>query len=208
MAGLRAAPATRSPPTQWPRVTLRIAFGIIWLIDAVLKWLPGFLITYKAGLEFGGTGQPGWLQPWFRFWIDLQRHDVTAFAYVVAAAESLIAVALILGFARLLTYTSGLVFSLLLWGVAEGFGGPYGQGSIDVGVAIIYAVMFAALLALDYNQGPGPLTVDGYLRKRLTWWHWIADIGTPLPRADADAHSPSSKPAGTKAQEHPPSAVG
>ena len=107
------------------------------------------------------------------------------------------AVALILGFARLLTYTSGLVFSLLLWGAAEGFGGPYGQGSIDVGVAIIYAVMFGALLALDYNQSPGPLTVDGYLSKRLTWWHWIVDVGTPGPPADADAHPPSNKPART-----------
>jgi len=28
--------------TAWPKDALRIAFGIIWLIDATLKWLPGF----------------------------------------------------------------------------------------------------------------------------------------------------------------------
>jgi hypothetical protein len=32
------------PP--WPKDALRIAVGIIWLIDAVLKWLPGFRSTY------------------------------------------------------------------------------------------------------------------------------------------------------------------
>jgi hypothetical protein len=26
----------------WPKDALRISFGVIWLIDAVLKWLPGF----------------------------------------------------------------------------------------------------------------------------------------------------------------------
>jgi hypothetical protein len=26
----------------WPKDALRISFGVIWLIGAVLKWLPGF----------------------------------------------------------------------------------------------------------------------------------------------------------------------
>lgn len=31
----RCAPA-------WPKDVLRISLGVIWLIDAVLRWLPGF----------------------------------------------------------------------------------------------------------------------------------------------------------------------
>ena len=32
----------------WPKDALRISFGIIWLIDATLKWLPGFRSGYRA----------------------------------------------------------------------------------------------------------------------------------------------------------------
>jgi hypothetical protein len=33
----------------WPKDALRIGFGIIWLIDAVLKWLPGFRGGWNSG---------------------------------------------------------------------------------------------------------------------------------------------------------------
>ena len=36
-------------------------------------------------------------------------------------------------------------FSLLVWSVGEAFGGPYAAGSTDIGTAIIYAFVFAAL---------------------------------------------------------------
>jgi uncharacterized membrane protein YphA (DoxX/SURF4 family) len=178
MAGSRITPTATWRGPQWPRVALRIIFGVVWLVDAILKWLPGFRTTYEGGLAYGGEGQPGWLQPWFRFWIRLQRPDAALFANLIAVAESLLALALLVGFARFLTYAFGLAFSVLIWGVAEGFGGPYGQGSVDVGVAIIYALVFAALLALDYGQGPDPLSVDAYLERRITWWHRIAEVGT------------------------------
>lgn len=82
-------------------------------------------------------GQPGWLKPWFTFWIDLQHPNTAFFAYLVAVAETLIAAALIFGFARKLTYLSAIGFSLLIWATAEGFAGPYTSGSADIGTAII-----------------------------------------------------------------------
>ena len=75
---------------------------------------------------------------------------LTFFAYLIAVVETLIALALIAGFARKITYSAAIVFSLLIWATAEGFGGPYTSGASDVGTAIIYAVVFAALLALSY----------------------------------------------------------
>ena len=91
---------------------------------------------------------PGWLHRWFSFWTNLQRPEVAFFAYAVAAAETLVAVAVILGFARKITYISAAVFSVLIWAVAEGFGGPYTSGASDIGTAVIYAVVFLGLLAL------------------------------------------------------------
>jgi uncharacterized membrane protein YphA (DoxX/SURF4 family) len=200
MTGFQARTAAGGPrepargagaAAQWPRATLRIGFGLIWLIDATMKWLPGFRGTYRDILGGFAEGQPGWLQPWFRFWFDLQSPNLTFFVALVAVLETLIAAAVIAGFARKTTYALGLVFSVLVWGVAEGFGGPYGFGSTDIGGAIMYAVVFASLLGFDYSLGPDPISLDSYLERRITWWHWVAETG----------HHPGPPPEGTSGRE-------
>lgn len=160
-----------------PATALRVVFGVVWLIDAVLKWLPGFRAGYMDTIMSQLDDQPGWLQPWFRFWIDLQHPAVPLFAYLVAIIETLIAVTLIVGFAQKIAYSAAVVFSLLIWSTAEGFGGPYTSGSADVGTALIYALVFAALLLFSYYQGTAPLTVDAWLERRVTWWHRVAQVG-------------------------------
>jgi uncharacterized membrane protein YphA (DoxX/SURF4 family) len=169
----------RSVPA-WPKDALRISFGIIWLIDAVLKWLPGFRSGYMSMLMSQAQGQPGWLKPWFTFWINLQHPRAIFFAYFVAAIETLIAVAVILGFARKLTYISAAVFSVMIWATAEGFGGPYTSGASDIGTAIIYAVFFICLLALMAYTGPARYSVDYYLEQKISWWHKVAEVGRPV----------------------------
>jgi uncharacterized membrane protein YphA (DoxX/SURF4 family) len=192
------------PCSQWPKTALRVGFGVIWLIDAVLKWLPGFRSGYMGTIMGQADGQPGWLKPWFDFWISLQHPRVMFFAYLVAAVETLIALAVITGFARKLTYTAAIVFSLLIWATAEGFGGPYTSGASDIGTAVIYAVVFTALLGFAYYQGPPRLSADYYLEQKISWWHWIAEAGhhdryrtrpaiTPAPvqAAPSQRHAPA-----------------
>src|SRR5215510_611764 len=176
---------------MWPKDALRIAFGIIWLIDAVLKWLPGFRSDYMSTIMGQAEGQPGWLRPWFDFWINLQHPNATFFAYLVAVIETLIAVALIIGFARKTTYLSAIALSFLIWATAEGFGGPYTSGASDIGTAIIYAVVFAGLLALSYYAGPARYSVDFYLEKKISWWWRIAELRRPA-QAVGEATTPSS----------------
>ena len=165
----------------WPKDALRIGFGVIWAIDAALKWLPGFRADYMDTIMSQAKGQPGWLHPWFSFWINLQHPRATFFAYLVALVETLIAAALIFGFARKLTYVSAILLSLLIWSTAEGFGGPYTSGSSDIGTAIIYAVVFAGLLALSYYAGPARYSADYYLEKRFSWWWTVAELRRPIP---------------------------
>jgi uncharacterized membrane protein YphA (DoxX/SURF4 family) len=174
--GRGAVSPGRNVPT-WPKDALRVTFGVIWGIDAVLKWLPGFIHGYSAMITMAGKGQPGWLQPWFHFWAS-PVHP-TAFAYGAAVIETLIAVALVFGVALKFTYISGAVFSLLIWAIAEGFGGPYTSGATDIGTSIIYAVLFAALLALSAYVGPSRYSVDYYLEKRLSWWWKLAEARQP-----------------------------
>jgi uncharacterized membrane protein YphA (DoxX/SURF4 family) len=176
MGGIQTAQTAQECP-QWPKSALRVGFGVIWLVDAALKWLPGFRSGYMDTIMGQAQGQPGWLKPWFDFWINLQHPRALFFAYLVASVETLIAVALIAGFARKLTYGAAIVFSVLIWATAEGFGGPYTSGSADIGTAVIYAVVFAALLLFSYYLGPSRLSADYYLESKISWWHWIAEVG-------------------------------
>ena len=175
---------TTTPPSPaarrwspWPNDGLRIGFGIIMLIDAVLKWLPGFKDGYMDAITGARDGQPSWLRWWFDFWINFQHPAGTLFWVLVATIETLIALALILGFARKVTYLAGIVFSLLIWSIAEGFGGPYASGASDIGTGVIYAVVFAALLALSYYAGPARYSADYYLEKDVSWWWRVAEVG-------------------------------
>ncbi len=177
MASSTPAPAGAHHTINWPKTGLRVTFGVIWLIDAILKWLPGFRSGYMDQLMGQADGQPGWLGPWFRFWIDLQHPRAAFFAYLVAVVETLIALAVIAGFARKLTYTAAIVFSLLIWSTAEGFGGPYTSGASDIGTAIIYAVVFAGLLGFAYYEGTSKYSADAYLEPRISWWHRVAEVG-------------------------------
>ena len=170
---------------MWPKDALRIAFGIIWLIDAVLKWLPGFRSDYMSTIMGQAEGQPGWLRPWFDFWINLQHPNATFFAYLVAVIETLIAVALIIGFARKTTYLSAIAFSFLIWATAEGFGGPYTSGASDIGTAIIYAVVFAGLLSLSAYAEPARYSVDYYLEQKISWWWRVAEVRRPATATPA-----------------------
>jgi nitrite reductase (NO-forming) len=84
-----------------------------------------------------------------------------------------------------------------VWGTAEGFGGPYTSSSTDIGTAVIYAVVFMGLLALNYEAGPSRFSVDYLIEQRVSWWHRIAEIG---PRAkDATSPADATPPARTTA---------
>jgi uncharacterized membrane protein YphA (DoxX/SURF4 family) len=180
-----SAISTSMDRPMWPKDALRISFGVIWLVDATLKWLPGFRASYMDAIMGTTQGQPGWIRPWFDFWIRLQHPDAGFFAYFVAAVETLIALALIFGFARKLTYIAAAAFSFLIWATAEAFGGPYTSGAADIGTGIIYTVVFLALLALSYYAGPARFSVDYYLEKRISWWWKLAEVRRPGAR-DAD----------------------
>lgn len=181
---------------SWPKDALRIGFGIIWLIDAVLKWLPGFRASYMSTIMGQADGQPGWLRWWLDFWIRTQHPHAMFFAYLVAAAETLIALALIAGFARKTTYLAAIVLSMLIWSTAEGFGGPYTSGASDIGTAVIYAVVFAGLLALSYYAGPARYSADYYLEKKISWWWRLAEMRRPAAETVAVAPAAAVVPPG------------
>ncbi len=162
---------------QWPKSSVRVGFGVIWAIDAAFKWRPGFHGDFIDLVSQASQGQPKWLHWWFKFWVDTVASHPQVWAYAIAVLETLIAVALILGFARKITYIVATITALGIWSIAEGFGGPYTASSTDIGAAVMYAVVALALLVLSLQCGPSHYSVDHLIEKRVRWWHWVAEIG-------------------------------
>jgi thiosulfate dehydrogenase (quinone) large subunit len=136
----------RSAPNVQGYWAVRLAFGLIWGIDATLKWLPGFRDNYLMMIRASAQGQPSWLLPFFHFWARAVAPAPGLFAMLTAVAETAVCLCLLLGIAQRAGFIFGAVLGLVIWAVGEGFGGPYVSGATDIGCAIMYSVVFAALL--------------------------------------------------------------
>jgi nitrite reductase (NO-forming) len=173
-------PSAESPSSVWLVAAgslVRAAFGVIWAIDAYLAWRPDFAAHYVGYLHNAAQGQPGWLQPWFVFWLNLVTPNVAFFVVATRAIETVIAIALLTGLARRWTYLVGLVFSLLVWATADGFGGPYVAGASNLGPALVYVLLFLMLIAFNRALGDTPYSLDYYLGYRWPFWRRFAEWG-------------------------------
>jgi nitrite reductase (NO-forming) len=155
-------------------LAVRIGFGLIWAIDATLKWLPGFRGGFLGMIQEAAVGQPSWLAPWFRFWESAIAPQPVLFAVLTAVAETAVCLSLLLGVAQRAGFVLGGVMGVMIWGIGEGFGGPYGMGSTDIGCAIMYTVVFAGLvLAVPRRIRAAAPSMDARLVRR---WPWLAPL--------------------------------
>jgi uncharacterized membrane protein YphA (DoxX/SURF4 family) len=154
---------------------VRIVLGVIFAVDAYLKWRPGFASSLTGQVGAAAQGQPGWLLPWFHFWAHLISLAPGVFTYLIAIAESVIAVALVFGLARQVTYFAAAAYTFFLWAIPEGFGGPYTGGATDIGTGIIYTVLFLALYHLDTLADESPLSLDPLIERRFPRWRTLSE---------------------------------
>jgi thiosulfate dehydrogenase (quinone) large subunit len=153
---------------------LRILFGLVWVVDASFKFEPAFyrgLLTFVMSKD---ASEPSWLNPWFHLWYRVFGVGPEFFAIIILIIEVLIALSLLLGVARRLTYASAIPFCFLIWGVGEAFGGPYVAGTTDINAGFIYVIVFLTLYVLD-GLAPPSWSLDPYLEKRFRWWSTIAN---------------------------------
>ncbi len=164
------------------KTAMRVVFGLVWLIDGLLKFQPGVSDSLAGMISDAGHGQPAWLQPWFSFWSQTVSANPAFFATSIGLVEVALALALILGLFRKIAYTGGFFLSLVIWSVPEGFGGPYGPGSTDIGTGIIYAFVFLLLMILNATFGPSRWSLDAAIEARWPGWRRIAEFrGEPHP---------------------------
>ncbi|MGZ4273110.1 MAG: hypothetical protein ACXVRP_05030 [Solirubrobacteraceae bacterium] len=164
-----------TPSVGWTGTVVRILFGVIWAIDAFLKWLPGYRHSYIDQLKTAAQGQPSWLHGWFHFWINLQSGAPSVFATLTGLTETTLAVVLLFGVARRFGYALGAGYMLMVWAVGEGFGGPYVAGATDVGTGIVYVMLFVTLLAFAPPARRERLSLDRFLERRWGWWRHVAE---------------------------------
>jgi nitrite reductase (NO-forming) len=155
----------------------RVVFGLVWLVDASLKFQPGFLQNFSSLIAFSARGQPSLISGWFAFWVNATSANPVFWAYVIAFSELAVAVSLIFGFMRKVGYGGGFLLSLLIWSVPEGFGGPYGPSSTDIGTGIIYALVFLMLMVINALEGTSRYSLDYYIEKKVKWWKSLAEFG-------------------------------
>ena len=155
---------------------MRSVFGIVWLIDGMLKFQPGMSDTFVSMITSAGQGQPMWITPWFNFWAGIVAQNPAFWVYLIGVGETLLGLALIFGFMRKVTYISGAALSLFIWAIPEGFGGPYGPGSTDIGTGIIYCFMFVSLMLVNATYGTSRYSLDGVIEKRISWWKKVSEF--------------------------------
>lgn len=160
--------------------TVRIVFGLIWAVDAVLKWLPAFAqSSFIGSLQGARLGQPHVIAAWITMWLNVLQSDPWLFAHILAVVESLLAVCLLLGAFTNLVCLVGALLTLGIWTTAEGFGGPYVAGGTNIGAGLIYVLVFAVLAVSAAGSWWG---ADAWLRPRLGRLRWLC---SPVRRSTA-----------------------
>lgn len=162
----------------WPALAsaaLRVAFGLIWVVDAALTWSSQFAVHYVGYLHNAAHGQPGWLSGWFALWIAVVTPRASLFIWLTRIIETAVAIALLAGFARKVLYVAGALFCLLIWSTAEGFGGPYTVGATNMGAAIAYVLIFIALIGISSRGGYSPYSLDYLIEQRWPRWRRFAE---------------------------------
>ncbi|MDR3570765.1 MAG: DoxX family protein [Candidatus Pacebacteria bacterium] len=148
---------------------LRIAFGCVWGIDAMFKWLPAFQDNFVGYISDGAQGQPALVQTWINLWVTVANIQPHTFALVVAFAETAIAIGLIFGIFTRIANWGGIALALAIWSTAEGFGGPYAPGSTDIGTGIIYIFVHLSLIA---GKSWRTYSVDSLLKGAFSASSW------------------------------------
>lgn len=154
---LAARPSLRDAGADQPggRDTLwdfaRLAFGLLWLFDAGLKWLPAFMFHFTSQITSVIPGQPHWIAVWLGFVATVVAAvGPVVVAVLVAIAETVIAFCLLTGWGLNFILPGGILYVLAVWSTAEAFGGPYTMAGTGVrgnviGNVIIYVLPFLFL---------------------------------------------------------------
>src|SRR5258708_37265046 len=90
---LRQTPVSshRPRPLNWRERGVgiaRIIFGLVWVVAALLQWLPQFQNSFVAQVVVAKGGQPALIQGWISFWANAGSVNPLLFARILASTEA------------------------------------------------------------------------------------------------------------------------
>jgi uncharacterized membrane protein YphA (DoxX/SURF4 family) len=143
---------------------VRIVFGVVWAIDVVFKWLPGFVHGQTLDDELGAasTSHPPVIHQWIALWHTIGTANPGLFAVLVGIVETVIAVCVLLGAFSNAVFIGGAIYAFGIWSAAEAFGLPWSSGVTDLGPSALY-----------YASAGSTWSVDGWLRPRVGRLAWL-----------------------------------
>lgn len=175
----------------------RLLLGLVWTINGVLKFTSGYVNGFLGDVQNSQANAPSWLSGWYSFWTSQATNNSTLIVHTVGVLELALGLALLFGFMRKVAYAGGVILSLLIWAVPEGFGGPYptGSGGTDVGTGVVYAIAFLGLMVINATYGPSKWSLDFFIERRFPKWALISEFGA-APKAVAPPPEAASPGAG------------
>jgi len=173
------------------KTVFRLVLGLVWVIDGSLKFTSGYNSSFLSNVQASQQNAPSWLSGWYSFWVTQASNNPNLIVYTVGSLELLLGIALVLGLLRKVAYLAGIVLSLLIWAVPEGFGAPYGpnSGATDIGTGAIYAIAFLGLVVINSTYGPSRWSLDHLIERKFPRWASLAEFGgiRALRTSDAGA---------------------
>lgn len=131
----------------------RVAFGLLWAYDAILKFQPYFLGHYLDYLTAAqkDVGADSWLGAYDGMWIALSAAlGPRTVAVLVGLVEIAVAAALVAGRGLRVLGPIGIGLALVIWTTAEQMGGPFSLGVATMMPMALLGTAILYVLALGY----------------------------------------------------------
>lgn len=144
---------------------LRVLCGIFCLGDAWMKWHGSFTNGYLSMLSQVAGGHTPVIATWFSWWLQLAQLHTQAFITATLLMEICLGICLICGALTTFSCLMGM-FLTALGGIGAGlFSGFFGQGSLDIGVLVVFLLAFLGLMLSQAGRYAG---LDRWLRPGQT----------------------------------------
>jgi len=132
-------------PTSW-WASVRIAFGVIWLIDGVLEWQPADFHNFLQLITAMSQGQPAPLAALINAGQVVAAVNPILANALLAALETAIGLSLITNLLSRWALRISIVLASMIWVFGQGLGMVFMPGATDIQSGPLYVLVSLMLL--------------------------------------------------------------
>jgi nitrite reductase (NO-forming) len=141
--------AVRGRPTHWRLdwwASVRITFGVIWLIDGLLEWQPADFHNFLQWITAVGQGQPAPLAAVINVGQAVVAINPILANALLAALETAIGLSLISNILSRWALRISLPLAAMVWLFGQGLGMVFMPGATDIQSGPLYILVSLMLL--------------------------------------------------------------